>query len=542
MTQLDRRIRAAGLSTVLLSAILAVTAWPSARAASLSEMDVRAAVQTWVRLVPAEARPDATVERMEPYEVDGETVGYIAYLAGGGFCICGADERALPVVLYSPHGAYDPEEEVVQYELEGLVSSHDPGLLRLQSTFDTRREYWEDLEAGTIPPREFGTGEGPDVVTLPVMSNWDQQDPYNHYCPLYPGFYSRRCVVGCVATAMSGIMDYWEWPPNSTGGWVQTDYLWWYTNTVQSTFLAIDPGLGGKRTCVGPWIDIPGRMYYDVPTQQLRIVGQWDWAEKNAAREIAKGLPHADSLAYLSALEVLFAALTPDTTVCMAWLGNPIPWNEIQETHTAPFGPEDDAVATLCYSVGVAIGMDYGACGSRAHMSNTVVPYHQNFGYDADVEYRYYPDPAQNPFAENEMVDDIQWMRPVQYTSGIDAHSWFMQGYQRTGVPDSILFYQNKGDLHNEVWYILRENEGREFVRHIAPQSVVRFVGAGSTGDGSPKDPYQNIEAAIAVGAAPDGATLIFKAGSTNTFSASTLTIDRPLTLKGYQVTIDKAK
>ena len=63
----------------------------------LTEEEVRAAVQTWLRNVTADARPDAVVEKMEPHIVDGGTLAYIARLARGGFCIAGADELALPV-------------------------------------------------------------------------------------------------------------------------------------------------------------------------------------------------------------------------------------------------------------------------------------------------------------------------------------------------------------------------------------------------------------------------------------------------------------
>ena len=42
-----------------------------------------------------------------------------------------------------------------------------------------------------------------------------------------------------------------------------------------------------------------------------------------------------------------------------------------------------------------------------------------------------------------------------------------------------------------------------------------------------------------ALAEALDYTTLIFQAGSINTFSAGTLIIDRPLILKGYNVTIE---
>jgi hypothetical protein len=70
--------------------------------------------------------------------------------------------------------------------------------------------------------------------------------------------------------------------------------------------------------------------------------------------------------------------------------------------------------------------------------------------------------------------------------------------------------------------------------KQIAPNSV-RFVGATDPGDGSPDEPYLDIAEALLE--APDHTTLIFKAGSDNTFSGS-LTIDRPLTLKGRDVTL----
>ena len=63
-------------------------------------------------------------------------------------------------------------------------------------------------------------------------------------------------------------------------------------------------------------------------------------------------------------------------------------------------------------------------------------------------------------------------------------------------------------------------------------QPMGRWIG------GSPSDPYVDVEQALAN--APDGATLIFKAGSDNTFSATSLTISRPMTLKGADATIRK--
>ena len=68
----------------------------------------------------------------------------------------------------------------------------------------------------------------------------------------------------------------------------------------------------------------------------------------------------------------------------------------------------------------------------------------------------------------------------------------------------------------------------------IAPRDVVRFVGGYGPGDGMPSSPYWDIDEALWF--APDHATLIVKAGITDNISGGI--IDRPLTLKGYDVTI----
>ena len=43
---------------------------------------------------------------------------------------------------------------------------------------------------------------------LSLSAGWDQEDPYNKYCPIYP-VTGERCVVGCTNTAASQIIYYW---------------------------------------------------------------------------------------------------------------------------------------------------------------------------------------------------------------------------------------------------------------------------------------------------------------------------------------------
>lgn len=55
----------------------------------------------------------------------------------------------------------------------------------------------------------------PDTVS-PLLGNikWNQNFPYNMYCPTIDG---KSTFTGCVATAMAQILKYWEWPKVGNG-------------------------------------------------------------------------------------------------------------------------------------------------------------------------------------------------------------------------------------------------------------------------------------------------------------------------------------
>ncbi|MBU1699905.1 MAG: C10 family peptidase [Candidatus Eisenbacteria bacterium] len=55
----------------------------------------------------------------------------------------------------------------------------------------------------------------------PLLSTvWHQGSPYNNLCPDGDG---GRCIVGCVSTAVSQVMKYFEWPPSGIG---DHSYYW----------------------------------------------------------------------------------------------------------------------------------------------------------------------------------------------------------------------------------------------------------------------------------------------------------------------------
>ena len=55
----------------------------------------------------------------------------------------------------------------------------------------------------------------PERVEPILQDGWYQDAPNNNMCPLDQK--GNRCLVGCVATAMTQVMHYWEWPRNGMG-------------------------------------------------------------------------------------------------------------------------------------------------------------------------------------------------------------------------------------------------------------------------------------------------------------------------------------
>jgi hypothetical protein len=369
----------------------------------------------------------------------------------------------------------------------------------------------------------------PDSMSLRLTCQWSQGSPYNDQCPeLTPGA-DEHTKVGCVATAMSQIMYYWQWPVTGLGSDTAT-YSFRWRNDWDEEPLADDPGIPAKA----PWI---GRLDYDTTAALLKMKGYWDKGLYKYAR--TDNRIDTDSL-YLEALDSLWNRLTQDTTVCHADFGAAnYNWSILEDIHTDPPGAGDAEVAELCYHAGIATKMRYGVRTSVAFVGSAEDALEDHF--------RYNPDAISGARDIDIITEEIQWLRPVDFwgvqpdSIGGGGHAWVVFGYNKATDPDRQ-FKMNMGwGGGSDGWYCCDTVPGsftinQGHITRIAPEDVVRFVGEVDPGDGSPDDPYEHIEEAIAE--APDGATLIFKAGSDNTFSEASLIIDRPFILKGRNAII----
>jgi hypothetical protein len=441
----------------------------------------------------------------------------------------------LPVYLYSPEAMYDPDNPNYQYVLWEIgwrldairkaVEQKDQRLECYQSELSRRGSFWQDLIAGRLLSRP-GVDEAhllgdPVIMELPLTCRWHQDSPYNDDCPnLTPG-QDERTKVCCAATAMAQIMYYWKWPPAGTGS-VPTPapYDFRFTTTPLGEPLVTNPNISTK------W---GGRLWWDTTIGgTLWMSGYWDGSVYNDALNIS-----TDS-SYRAALETLWNRMTLGQTVPSVNLSTPINWSVIQDVHADPVDDGDPDVAALCYAVGVSVYVHYGVWESWAFDYHIADELEEHFYYDADAVHQG-RDVAK-------MTEEIQWFRVLEIGgSAAGRHFWVAYGYDKAVDPTNPRFLMNMGWGGAGIWYTCDQvfPVDQVITTLIAPLNMAKFVGSTSAGDGSPDSPYKNIEEAIKPGSgAPDGATLIFKAGSVNTFSAAPLVINRPFTLKGYNVVI----
>jgi hypothetical protein len=167
---------------------------------------------------------------------------------------------------------------------------------------------------------------------------------------------------------------------------------------------------------------------------------------------------------------------TPSQTLSATY-SDEYDWANIRNSYNgSETQAQKDAVAELCYEVGVAFNMDYGRCGSGASTSyaTTVFPTYFAMASDIDVESRSAYGTADAWFAILQADLNNGW--PMQYR--INTHSIVCDGWQVAGSNQIHLNYGWGGSC--TAWYTVDNlycpwsgcSPSVEYVvRHIHPAS-----------------------------------------------------------------------
>lgn len=539
------------ISVVTFFFAVCLTVLPATSSAMpLAQEEVRQAVLTWVRYVTADARPDAEIKTVEPYYSDGYVTAYIVAFEKGGFCLCGADDRALPVYLYNPRGEYKADNpscrsiltEIADRNLylRTVSDSQDQSIDQdaLTQIFQERADLWQQLMSGSWIQLQdsnlkslSASGDVSNTMELDFTPRWHQHTPYNDQTP-YLDYNDEHVhtVVGCVATAIAQIMYYWQWPDTAEGQ-VSTVYHRKHGD--------LGVGWNGEDLQNDPGIPLDwywhANLDWDPLLLTLMIRGWWDETIHQDALTISNDSDYKD------ALNNLYNNLVNDDLTYAVDFEQqpPYAWDLLKDEFSSSTDTGADEVARLCYHVGVAVGMDYGIKGSDSNLESSALALWQHFHYDWDIKTLL---PGDHD-VKNKLREEIQWLRPVEMGAADDidpgkaaGHDMVIYGYSID--TDQFLMNMGWGPDYDHVWYTLSSvpyDSYQFFNTRIAPVNV-RFVGHGSAvNDGSPNDPYSSLVDALEK--APSDGTIIMHAGDSYSIS-QTIERDDPLTIRGHNVTI----
>ena len=192
--------------------VLAVTVWSPVLAGNVNLADARRAASDFIRqqskvsstfrAARSLAATDLTLAHAEASQAVAGANDYYAFnVPSGGWVVVAGEDRATAVLAYNDQGSLDFEN--LPCTFKALLDGYKQEIEYLQAYTGN------DLVQASRPAglKEFTVGPL-------ISSTWGQEAPYDWQCPVYQGEY---CVVGCVATAMAQVMNFWEYPESCDG-------------------------------------------------------------------------------------------------------------------------------------------------------------------------------------------------------------------------------------------------------------------------------------------------------------------------------------
>lgn len=134
---------------------------------------------------------------------------YVFNQEGGGFVITGADEAAEEILAFSFEGSFDYNN--LPSNFKWWLSQYDE---QIAHAIQAKQLATNDAANNVAVGKRTKAETVKEDIPILIKTRWDQDDPYYYLCPQKG---SRRCLTGCVATSMSQVMKYYEWPEVGSG-------------------------------------------------------------------------------------------------------------------------------------------------------------------------------------------------------------------------------------------------------------------------------------------------------------------------------------
>ena len=157
---------------------------------------------------------DGVITEFYSIKANEQNIAFIYNLSPAGFVAISTDDNIYPVIAFSFNNCLfeeDSEQNLVYKMLTNDIRLRLKYYQENLQNSEDNQEIWKKFIDNEIPatrPQYW-----PEQETTPtggwVETQWHQTGVFNDFCPLDNS--GQRSVVGCVATAMAMIMDYYKY-------------------------------------------------------------------------------------------------------------------------------------------------------------------------------------------------------------------------------------------------------------------------------------------------------------------------------------------
>ena len=227
----------------------------------------------------------------------GDACFYVFNVGTEGFVIVSADDFYRPIIGYSQNGVFDANNinPNLNYMLNALISyrsKHSVG----SATPIVASEWKTVIENGQLYSFNGGRSVGPLCTT-----KWNQSYPYNYFCPPFEGLSGDRFYAGCVATAMSQVMKYWNHPLQGQGSHTYTPAAHPYTPSHPVNVPSPGPQSANFGETTYDWDHMPNAISSSSPQVEIEAVAllmyhcavavdmDWDYDGSGSSSDIVPG-------------------------------------------------------------------------------------------------------------------------------------------------------------------------------------------------------------------------------------------------------------
>lgn len=195
------------------------------------------------------------------YSDRGDACYYVYNVGDAGFVILAADDNYRPIIGYSYSDTFNPNDmapamvDFLEVVRQGVMMASQASSAQPSVAAD-----WAMLEkTGRLVSRHGGRGD--DHL---VQTTWNQNYPYNYFCPEGEGGPGGHCYAGCVATAAAQLMKFWNHPIHGQGS-----YTYYPEDHPEYGPLTVNFG-----EATYDWDNMPNAITANSPIEQIEAVAQ----------------------------------------------------------------------------------------------------------------------------------------------------------------------------------------------------------------------------------------------------------------------------